>query len=191
MIIILTSGKQGSGKTTLSDRLASHYSEQEFHKLRFAQPLYEMHDACRDVLKRYDLDGYDFSKKDGNLLQLLGTEWGRERINQQIWVILLHNKLRTLPEDSIVTVEDCRFENEFDSFSAIPGVIRVRLEAARQSRMRRVSMWRDNENHPSETGLDHYAAMGKFDLTLDADALGQEEVFRVVVERIEQKRTTK
>lgn len=148
-----------------------------------------MHDACRQVLKDYAYEPYDYETKDGDLLQLLGTEWGRKK-DSQIWVKLLLNQLRMLPPDSMVTVEDCRFENEFDAFMNVPGVISVRLEASRATRMARAEMWRKVEDHASEVGLDHYAAMGKFDLLLDADKHSQEEIACIVAERIEQMKTT-
>jgi hypothetical protein len=191
MIVILISGKQGSGKTTLAENIQNYFQGKirpngkryEVYKLRFSEPLYKMHDACREVLKSYNYTFYDYDKKDGNLLQLIGTEWGRATVSPNLWVEMLNNKIRMLPKDAIVTVEDCRFENEFDAFMNVPHCIRVRLEASRQSRKLRASMWRENENHPSEVDLDHYAAMGAFDMTLNSDNLGAEEVLKQVLER--------
>lgn len=140
-------------------------------------------------MKDYCYEPYDYETKDGDLLQLLGTEWGRKK-DSQIWVKLLLNQLRVLPQNSLVTVEDCRFENEFDAFMNVPGVLSVRLEASRATRMARAEMWRKVEDHPSEVGLDHYAAMRKFDMVLDADKHTQEEIAQMVAERIEQLNTT-
>lgn len=178
MVVILISGKQGSGKSTLAKNLVQKDWGQStpIHVLKFADPLYEMHDAVRGVLKKYDFTNYDFNKKDGNLLQLLGTEWGRNTINTQVWVQLLLNKIRKLEKNSVVIVDDARFENEFDSFMTVPHCLRVRIEASRLTRKLRASFWRENESHPSEVGLDHYAAMGKFDLVINADTNGPEVI---------------
>lgn len=190
MVIVVVSAKQGGGKTTLSNRLREKIEERgkyPFFNLKFAETIYKMHDLIRGVLKECNYENYDYSKKDGRLLQLLGTEWGRG-MDEQIWVSLLHGQIKNLPKDAIVAVDDCRFENEFDSFNNMPGVLKVRIEASRQTRKFRCtstpgSVWRDDESHPSETGLDHYAAMGKFDLVLDSDRLSADDVFRYVMER--------
>ena len=40
--------------------------------VRFAAPLYEMHDSIGEVARKY---GIPFAEKESLLLQLLGTEW--------------------------------------------------------------------------------------------------------------------
>lgn len=188
MIILVTSGKQGSGKTTLTDKLEraimnDALNPYHFEKLKFADPLYEMHGAIRDILKRYNYANYDYSKKDGPLLQMLGTEWGR-KIDENIWVNLLLNRLKDLYDNSIVSIDDCRFENEFDAFNGMPNVLRVRLEADTETRKARCSMWRPNDNHPSEVGLDNYVAQNKFDMVLDAVNRSEDEIFNIVLNKI-------
>jgi phosphomevalonate kinase len=183
MIIVLISGHQGAGKTTLAKNLLRENLGSGVYALRFAQPLYEMHDACRQVLANYSYSGYDFSKKDGPLLQVLGTEWGR-KLDPNIWANMLLNKISRLPTNSIVTIEDCRFRNEFDAFEGRTDVLRVRLEASKETRKQRAEMWRENDQHQSEIDLDGYADEGKFDLYLDADALNSVEILNMVQERI-------
>ena len=185
MKIIVESGKQGSGKTTLAKKLSDYFGENH-KRMRFAEPLYEMHDACREILKKYGIKNYDYTKTDGNLLQLLGTEWGRKTIHDNVWVDCLLNALRELPHDLVVTIEDCRFENEFDAFNCTPNVLRVRLEASRATRLARAEMWRSNENHESEIGLDHYAATDKFDFRFDCDKQTADEIFKIVIDHIDQ-----
>lgn len=190
MVVVLISGKQGSGKSTLAKNiLRANLDETKRigpgHSLRFAQPLYEMHDAIRKVLMNYKYRKYDFEKKDGPLLQLLGTEWGR-KMNDQIWVELLMNKLNDISGDALVTVEDCRFENEFDAFEGRTDVLRVRLEASKNTRQSRCEMWRTNDTHVSETGLDRYAEMGKFDLVVNADELDENQVLETVLAKIKE-----
>lgn len=170
--IVLLSGKQGSGKTTLQKELAEliyHRQKIGVTFVNFADILYQMHDAVLEVLHQYwpkrDLI------KDGPLLQMLGTDWGRKTIDQDIWVKCLKNKIDKMNRSSdrtITIVGDCRFENEFQAF---PGALRIRLLAQEDVRKARCSMWRDNTKHPSETGLDKHSDDGKFDLYIDTGSI--------------------
>jgi nucleoside-triphosphatase THEP1 len=164
--IILLSGKQGSGKTTLQNSLVTWLQQKELRvvTLNFADVLYEMHNRVLDVLNEYwprrDI------VKDGPLLQLLGTEWGRKTIDEDIWVKIMQYKVAAAKDVDVFIVGDCRFENEFNAF---PEALRVRLRADEGARKKRCSMWRDNTKHPSETGLDEYAVKGLFDLYINTD----------------------
>lgn len=161
MSIIALSGRQGSGKTTLSKALG-------YPTIKFADPLYEMHDQIKDVLERY---GYrqDRAKKYGPLLQYLGTEFGREQIGVDIWTSILARRLAALPFVN-VCVDDMRFPNEFDMLKS-RGALMVRLEASEAVRKLRAEKWRPQVDHPSEVGLDGY----KFDLVLNTDEMSVQE----------------
>lgn len=172
----------GSGKTTLANAILKEFNSGV--RLRFAQPLYEMHDACRVIMDKYAIS-YDKSKKDGNLLQLLGTEWGRKHHGDNVWVEALKNAYQGLPKGSIAVVEDCRFKNELEAFRQEPFKVFVRLECDRWSRQTRCSMWRENENHPSEIDLDSYVyEPDKFDLILNTKTTGPEYVAKIVLRHI-------
>jgi len=166
-MIVLISGKQGSGKTSTANELAE-ILKNTYGKLvlrtRFAQPLYEMHDKVLEVLEGYGVKR-DL-KKDGPLLQLLGTEWGRKTIDENIWANLTYNKVMNSLDDFAI-IDDARFENEFDIFPESE-CLRVRLDAPEEVRKARCEMWRAETNHPSEIGLDSYAMAGEFDLYLDS-----------------------
>lgn len=173
MITVFISGKQGSGKTTTSDALAEAVRAlgKEVSRKRFAQPLYECQSAVHAVLASY---GIDRPKKDGDFLQIIGTDYGRNRINENVWVNCIEHLRKTLsPMTDVMIIDDLRFENEFDVPSNDIGkTIRVRLECARDIRKERcdaTGTWRKDENHPSEVGLDAYAAAGKFDATFYTD----------------------
>lgn len=164
------SGKQGSGKTTVATRLRelaelAGYAPRRF---RFAAPLYEMHDAVLPIMKHYNLVAQDCDKE-GAFLQLLGTEWGRMKKGVDCWakiareqVDLLFSRETTHPY--FITIEDARFENEFSIF---PDAFRVRLNCPKETRRMRTHGWRDNDQHPSEIGLDNFAALGLFDYYLE------------------------
>ncbi len=183
--IILVSGKQGSGKSTLQAQLRLLLAERgwsvEF--VNFADPLYQMHDACRQILRargRMDL----VQPKDGNLLQLLGTDWGRKHLGENVWVDLLKSYIAIRSSEFegrtdklVFIVGDCRFENEFRAF---PTAVSVRLECDKEVRRSRVSMWRENDTHPSETGLDHLAL--DFQMQFDTEFDPPDRIARAIIQ---------
>ena len=175
--VVLISGKQGSGKSTLTNelmRLLNGTHGTAAQEIRFAGPIYEIHDFARQRLKELGVEIPDSVKvKDGPLLQYLGTEWGRKTIADDVWVQCargavktFHNALGFLAGRTVAIVSDCRFRNEFDAF---PEALRVRLECPKSARQQRAEMWRNNDTHPSEIDLDDYVYQGKFDLIFNTD----------------------
>lgn len=169
--IVLLSGKQGSGKTTLAaalTELAPKYGYRPY-RTRFAKTLYEIHNAARDTARRY---GIPWPDKYGEFLQRMGTELGRDRFGVDVWVNALRADVeRELAEASgptLVVIDDLRFTNEFDALDGFPGadVIKLRLECHRDTRRLRADSWREDEHHPSETALDAYIPQGKFDAVI-------------------------
>jgi len=150
-----------------------------------------MHDAVLSIAKKYNIDRSHL-KKDGPLLQLLGTEWGRNTIDQDVWVKALEfTRFLACRENSVdvFIVEDLRFKNEFNGFLPNYGpVMKVRLECPKEVRMQRAEMWRPNDNHPSETDLDDYAAQGKFDLLFNTDQEDTETIVNEIMRRVEDAR---
>jgi hypothetical protein len=171
--IILLSGKQGSGKTTLMEGLSDKAQSAgwKVEKLIFADTIYRIHDFALALLEERGIKR-DI-KKDGRLLQLLGTEWGRNTIENDIWVKALQGQIQNIinlenSSDRLFIVSDCRFRNEFDG---VPGAFKVRLECDRDIRKERCSQWREDENHISETDLDKYSEEGKFDCYVNTESL--------------------
>jgi ABC-type cobalamin/Fe3+-siderophores transport system ATPase subunit len=170
--IVLISGKQGSGKTTLAKKIAHDIMNMEKGTravlMNFADPLREMHDFCLGVLASGGI--VRDIQKDGELMQLLGTEWGR-KIDPDIWVKVFRGRLKSnidrlgnLFEKYVIIIGDCRFPNEFEM---MPEALRVRLECPREIRKERAEYWRQNEMHPSEIALDDHVFAGKFDMMFD------------------------
>ena len=189
-LLVLVSGKQGSGKSSLGHELQELLRPNVCvlsHK--FATPLYEMHDAVMDVLIGYLPENHEIFKKiHGPLLQMLGTEFGRKHLGENIWVDLLRSDLSLNKVDYYVLVsivDDCRFPNEFDI--DWPDKLTVRLECDRDVRKARCEKWRENENHESEIALDEYARLGKFDIYLDTRAANVDETARIVYQEIQQR----
>lgn len=189
--IILISGKMGSGKTTLTHEIIKTIvsfkrDDWKAGEIMFATPIKMMHDECRTILQNYGVD--PIHKKDGNLLQYLGTEWGRKTYGDDVWIRTAHGQIQAMldgyrqmfPQLGRMTIilSDCRFKNEFDAF---PEAIRVRLTCPESVRKSRAEMWRDNSSHISETDLDEHARLGAFDLVFDTSDLQPHEVAKDVI----------
>lgn len=189
--VVLISGKQGSGKTTLAEaiRRMMFNDRAVVEHITFAEPLYRIHDFAMGILKDAGIERNIV--KDGPLLQLIGTEWGRNTIDPNIWAKVLKGKVERRggqilknAERVIFLVSDCRFRNEFDIF---PDALRVRLDCPNEIRRIRCSMWRENDQHPSETDLDGYAADGRFDMYFDTYLHGTEHCATLVCAQLDKR----
>jgi hypothetical protein len=125
-VIIGLCGAAGAGKNTVAERLCL---EHKFVPLAFADPLYaavsaitgltveELQDRSR---KEQPLGWLDSSPR--RLLQTLGTDWGRNMIHPEIWVMATMQKIEASPEfDYCLT--DVRFPNEAAAIKARGGVV--------------------------------------------------------------------
>ena len=184
--MIMVSGKQGSGKSTLCDSLEKLLPAWGYQivRTRFASPIYEMHDAALEIARRY---GIETKGKDGSLLQLIGTEWGRKTIHEDVWVNCLkvnfaHYQNLFFRVPLVVLVEDLRFVNEFEGF---PDAIRIRLRCSKDVRRERTHSWRENDTHPSEIDLDDHELLNKFDMLLDTSALSQQNTLSAVMDHLQ------
>lgn len=208
--IVMISGKQGSGKSTLTRELirrVSHKKNWDALELRFAKVIYDLHD---DILRTMKFYGFDVPVKDGELLQLLGTEWGRKRYGEDIWVTAVKNviadiekaRLATLEgrksdglevkhmipsevpmnENLLLVISDCRFMNEFKAF---PEALRVRLRCHHEIRRSRAESWRENAMHASEINLDDVDRAGEFDLYLQTDEVSVQGCADLVLAKLD------
>lgn len=152
--LIALAGLAGAGKTTVANILVEDFG---FTRARFAAPLKSMlsellrHAGANEELVKRLVDG-DLKEVPCPLLgdrspryamQTLGTEWGRELIHPELWLLTLERGLsHLLAEDMDVVIDDARFLNEFALARRLGGeVIKVeRLGAPAQT-------------HPSERDL--------------------------------------
>ena len=106
--LVLIGGKAGVGKTTAAECLTdamSMYNRLLVSHTAFAKPIKEI---------AYSIFHWDGNKDDKGrrLLQVIGTEAGRE-YNENIWVEYLeNNELSSLFPNNFVFVDDWRFPNE-------------------------------------------------------------------------------
>lgn len=117
--IIAFTGARGVGKSTLANHLISK-SDHKFAIESFASPMKRMLNAMGvSEYNLYDPKGKQeevewLGKTTRYLMQTLGTAWGRELVDGQIWLKAL--KQRVISEysgtDTIVIIDDLRFDNE-------------------------------------------------------------------------------
>lgn len=201
-MIISISGKQGGGKTKLSEGLKGYYPEIVVFK--FADVLYEMHDAILDVYNKRKPANYPIIKLAKQLLPFIGTDWGRkikttdpQPVEGGLWVDIMKERIRLERQyekdikfrlennrDKIILIDDLRFKSEFHGVDGL----KIRLECDEEIRKARCSeeQWRPNAlNHPSEIDLDDYVTEGKFDLVVDTGIRTADETLKIVKEYID------
>lgn len=127
MLIGMT-GLAGSGKDTVAQYLAERY---DFAVISFADPLYQAVSAITGItveklhdrtIKEQPIKWLGRSPRE--LLQSLGTEWGRKMIHENIWVSIALERIATLTEKGHhVVVTDVRFDNEAMAIKLAGGLI--------------------------------------------------------------------
>ena len=188
MVIIMISGKQGSGKSRLAKDLNAYLSgeRQAVYRTRFAKVLYEMHNNIVEIGRGY---GINIPDKNGTLLQFIGTEWMRNTIDEDAWVKCVEKDLVYAKNcgNDFVIIDDLRFHNEFWTLvpTADDRVVRIRLEAGKECRKARCDSWRDDDNHPSEIGLDDYVDDRLFDLILNSEVHGPEKILNCIIQHLQ------
>jgi hypothetical protein len=152
--VIGITGRKRHGKDSVARELVLH----GFTVIRFADPLkamlrafYGAHDMPPIEIERRvegDLKEvpciYLNGKTPRHAMQTLGTEWGRDLIDTNLWTDSL--KRRAAQHDKVV-VPDLRFTNECQAIADLGGK-RIRVEANQ-----RVGVTAQS-NHSSETEID-------------------------------------
>lgn len=114
--IVGLTGRARSGKDTVADMLKDAYSVKT---VAFADPIRAALRAMLGLtdehfsgkLKEVPIDW--LGKSPRQLMQTLGTEWGRGLINEDIWLLIAGRKIDSIKwygEHAVIT--DVRFENE-------------------------------------------------------------------------------
>lgn len=167
-------GAAGSGKDTVAGHLAINH---KFKVLAFASPLYEAVavitgltvNELRDRSRKEEKIEW-LGKSPRELLQLLGTEFGRNMIRDDIWVKRAMLAVDAAPGDCVIT--DVRFDNEAQAIREAGGVV---IEVVRPNGK---CLKQEAASHASEAGVSRHHIMatltndrGISDLAACADAL--------------------
>jgi hypothetical protein len=123
MKLIALLGPKRSGKSEVAKILGLS----GFSNIKFAQPLKDMILSLPGITLAYVETGLKDEpcsvfngKTPRHAMQTLGTEWGRNCISEDIWLSLWRRRVEGLP---LVTVDDCRFQNETEAVRAMGGVV--------------------------------------------------------------------
>lgn len=126
-------------------------------------------------------------------LQYWGTDIRREQ-DLNYWVKrAISMTVNQVSAGVSVFVTDARFENEIDALTAF-GAHTVRLVVSPEEQTRRiierdgVAPSKEATDHISETALDSYEKLGKFDVIVDTDEKDLQEVVADIVDAINAKR---
>jgi hypothetical protein len=116
-VIIGLCGAAGSGKNAVAGFLGDTFG---FQQAALADPLYEAVaaitgmsiDELQDRRHKEQVIGW-IGRSPRQLLQSLGTEWGRDMVSRTLWIDHLFRRLDGLQAAGIsVVVTDVRFDNE-------------------------------------------------------------------------------
>lgn len=124
--VIGITGKIGAGKSLAASMVPGAVTVQ------LADPLYAMVSALTGIAPEMLRDRrtkeepiFWLGKSPRQLLQTIGTEWGRDMIDPEIWVRHLHERISNMERQGYdrIVVADVRFDNEAESIRARGGKI--------------------------------------------------------------------
>lgn len=113
--IIGIAGLARHGKDTLAQYLVQNHG---FHQLAFADPIVDGIISMLDVPVEYRTTrkedvipelGFSYRKA----AQTLGTEWGRNLLDPDIWIKVMRNRINEMADlNDRIVISDVRFDNE-------------------------------------------------------------------------------
>ena len=186
---IMFVGKMAAGKTVLANYLQGHWG---YKKLSLADPIKKIEQtlanghipATATALHMAHLNEKEkkiFIKileeallipreepKPRKRLQFIGTDGGRKRISDMIWVEYLNRVARDCNK---VVIDDVRFKNEYQFFKNT-GYFPIAICVSPETQMKRLeSLYGEVDpvilEHPSETEIDRILKEDSLPLTID------------------------
>lgn len=149
MKIVGIAGKAESGKTTFANILKEQLELENKRVL-----LINYGDFVKFIAKQYYSWNGEKDENGRTLLQRIGTEQGRNKVSENIWVDMVINTVEVAKEDyDIAIVADCRFPNEFDRWNE-HGYNMLKIKIMRITHESKLT--EEQKQHPSEIALDNY-----------------------------------
>jgi hypothetical protein len=142
-ILLAITGGFGSGKSEVVNIIKNIHGANKVANIKFAQPLYDLQKIIQEYLEIPRC-------KDRNLLQLLGTEWGRNK-NPDIWINYFIKSIEKYKDFyDVLICDDLRYQNEFKALKE-KGFIFVKINRPIKDRL--VYLGEGNDSHSSELDL--------------------------------------
>lgn len=136
-VIAICAPAPRNGKTTIANHLIDSYG---YTKVSFADPMRNMLKTllldcgtpAQEIERYFTKDKYEIIPEVGTsyrrLLTTLGTEWGRQLINKNLWVKPTVSLIRQLVNKNYpVVIDDMRFMSEYEGLKAISAMY-IRVE---------------------------------------------------------------
>ena len=160
MEIIGLIGQQGVGKNYIAENILFNFLKNEPTIILAFADHFKI-----DTIGKYNLDydkvfiekNYETRKK----LQTIGTEEGRNKYGEDIWIKIMYNWIKVLNSRGIkrFIITDVRFQNEADWIKSLNGIL-IKIEAPERFMKRVISEAGNNKNkineiisHPSEKNI--------------------------------------
>jgi len=140
-MIIGLAGKKRCGKDSVAAYLCAYYG---FHQDSFAAPIRTfVASLCGYTLNELEAMKEEihplFGISPREMMQTLGTEWGRDRISKTVWLDSLIHRLK----NRRTVISDIRFDNEAEAIRKLGGTI---IHLCRKGN-------EDTDDHASEAGI--------------------------------------
>lgn len=127
MKLIGIAGTAGSGKDTAADFLKLHYN---YKSVAFADPIRAGMKAIAGLEDKHfqhptkEIVLVEFGKSPRQMMQTLGTDWARELVHKDFWLILAGKHVENIHKDGYhAVITDVRFENEANYVRSKGGVV--------------------------------------------------------------------
>ena len=148
-IIIGIAGKAGSGKTTLANFLKT-----EFENRQRKACIINYGDLVKFIAKEYFNWSGEKDEIGRSLLQKVGTEYGRNKTDENIWTDIVIKCSGVLENEyNVIIVADCRFPNEIERWEKL-GKEMISIKIIRGEYENNLTQ--EQKAHASETALDSY-----------------------------------
>jgi hypothetical protein len=128
-LLIGLCGPAGCGKDTVADMLVKHGA---FHRYAFAAPIKSMvgtmlglHDGIWEDRKWKESVIPWLGKSPRQLAQTLGTEWGRQHVHRDLWLMLGMQRWDVVRQSVSprFVITDVRFDNEAQAIKQAGGTV--------------------------------------------------------------------